>query len=88
VAAIDVPIGELLMLPVWKRRVIFLAGCMFDVLAAVLTCAISAPSPDIIQQGLILGALVRVFVGLPVNLIPIAAVKNDGWRIFNPNSNE
>jgi membrane-associated protease RseP (regulator of RpoE activity) len=86
-AAIDVPDEQLLALELWKRRLIFLAGCVFDVLAAWIVWVLLARigTSGVFAQGVMLGFIGRVVVGVPLNLIPIPGVQNDGWLLMNPN---
>jgi hypothetical protein len=36
-----------------------------------------------LEEGIVLGFFTRASLGLLINLMPIAAVKSDGWRFLN-----
>lgn len=84
-AAIDIEPHEILALPVWQRRVIFLAGSAVDVAVwLVVSWYFSGMAPlSNWEEGAVLGFFVRASLGSLINLVPIAAVKNDGWRFMN-----
>lgn len=87
-AGIDIPYAQIIQLPVWKRRVIFLGGVVMDVGVATIVWMV-LPTMEIeedLAHGIMIGVLIRASFGLLCNLIPNAALKNDGWRFLNPHS--
>lgn len=87
-AGIDVAFVEFRLLPIMHQRIIILGGVSADVFVTILawTWIDILPIEICWAQGILLGLLVRSSVGLAFNLIPMAAFKNDGWRLLNLNS--
>lgn len=78
--------AEIARLSRFQRRCVSIGGVTADVVVALLAFSL-VPDPWTASgwvHGIVLGAWLRVLLGAPMNLIPIASVRNDGWYFMNP----
>lgn len=70
----------------WKRRVIIGAGPGIDAVVGILCLlhGLTLPTALWVAVSVALTGSLVVFIGMPINLIPIRCLQNDGWLLFNP----
>lgn len=69
------------------QRFVFAGGAIADVLTVLFMCSVlpTLDIPDEVLVGVFGGVAFRGLV-FWVNLIPLANLRSDGWRIMNPDS--
>lgn len=85
-AAIEFSDEEIASLSWNRRRLVLIGGVAADVVVALIAF-MWMPDPwaaPYWEHGIVLGAWLRVALGVPMNFVPIASVRNDGWYFMNP----
>lgn len=79
--------NQLLAISRAARRFVFAGGAIADILAVLFMCSVLPllEIPDEVLVGVLGGVTFRGLF-FWVNLIPLANLRSDGWRMMNPDS--